>query len=73
MAEQEEEQYLTIDDLLAEDDGQQLQSGGAIRSVREVAVQTTNPWSNHLRQARSARVNRHRSGAGSLCRRATAP
>eukprot|EP01043_Picozoa_sp_COSAG02_P057428 COSAG02_NODE_6971_length_3258_cov_2.134853_1_plen_526_part_00 len=58
---EEEEQYFTIDDLLAEDDGQQVQTGGAIRSVREAAVQTSEPWSNHLKQARSAKTNRQRT------------
>jgi hypothetical protein len=57
---EEEEQYFTIDDLLAEDDAQQLQSGGAIRSVREAGVQTSNSWSNHLKQLHSSGANRRR-------------
>ena len=61
--EEEEEQYFTIDDLLADDDGQQVQAGGLIKSVREAAVQTTDAWSNHLKQAKSARTNRRRPGA----------
>jgi hypothetical protein len=61
--EEEEEQYFTIDDLLADDDGQQVQAGGLIKSVREAAVQTTDAWSNHLKQAKAARTNRRRPGA----------
>lgn len=53
--EEEEENYFTIDDLLNESgDGQQVQSGGTIKSVRDASVQTSSAWSNHLKMSDKA-------------------